>query len=154
MNARTQAHRPVEDGSKILFTAAVHHGARRVIHWSEKHPGERQRYVMLGICIFAPLVLLRSPHAFNIDQVGPGTSHRRWSDSAMKINQHLTPSGFTANLVIKVDYRLIVALHEINLEPFHSPLLSLVKSRLELIVKRLPNHPKNNSHILFLAISH
>ena len=142
MNACTKAHRPFEDSGKIFFIAAVHHRAGRVIHRSKKHPGERECYIVFWVCKFAPLVLLQSPHAFNIHQVWPGTSHYGWSNGAMKINEHLPLRCFTTNFVIEVDYWLIIALHEINFDPFHSPFLRLVESRLQIDRQASSTPPK------------
>ena len=70
----------------------------------------------------------------------------------MKVNQHLALCRCTTNLVIEIDHGLIVALHEINLDPFDAPLLELIQGRFELIVERLPNHPQNYTDVFLLAI--
>ena len=114
MNARSEAHRSFEDGGEVFLQAAVHHRARRIIQRPQQHTREGQRHVVLGIGVFAPLVLLEPAHAFNIHEVGPGSGHRRRSNRAMKINQHVAASSLAANLVIEIHHHLIVSLHEIN----------------------------------------
>src|SRR6267378_2053882 len=72
----------------------------------------------------------------------------------MIVNQHSALAGFTTDLVIKVNHRLIIALHEINLDAFDAPLLKLSEGWLKLIVERLPHYPQNNADILLLAVGH
>ena len=67
MTTRAQAHRPIEDRSKVLFTAAVYHRARRVIHRPEKHSRERYRDVVFRVRVFAPLVLFEPPDTLSAD---------------------------------------------------------------------------------------
>ncbi len=71
----------------------------------------------------------------------------------MKINQHVAPRRLTTHLVVEVHHRLIVTLHEVNLQPFHTPLFSLVEGGFELIVKRLPDHPQDDADIFLFAVS-
>ena len=49
MTTGAQAHRPIEDGGKILFTAAVDHRTRSVIHRTEKHSREWYRDVVFRV---------------------------------------------------------------------------------------------------------
>ena len=55
--------------------------------------------------------------------------------------------------MIKVDDRLIIALHEINFDSLDPPFLKLIERGLKLIVERLPGHPQNDGDILLFAVS-
>src|SRR5207245_9087675 len=58
-----------------------------------------------------------------------------------------------AYFVIVVEQKLVTALHEVNLYSLDAPFRELIERRLELIVERLPDHPKNDSDILLFGIS-
>ena len=54
--------------------------------------------------------------------------------------------------MIEVDQRLIIALHEINLDAFDSPFFKLIERGLELIVERFPYNPQDDANILLSGI--
>src|SRR6185503_9370732 len=62
MTSSAQAHWSLENGREVFLVAAVDHGARRVVHWTNQHSRKRQGDVVLRIRVLAPLRLLQSTH--------------------------------------------------------------------------------------------
>ena len=107
---------------------------------------------MLRRRVFAPLIVLEASDAFSRKQVRPGARHGGRSYCSVKVDEHLSLSRLAADPMIEVNYRLIVALHEINLDPFYTPLLKLIEGGFELVVERLPNHPQNDANPFLAGI--
>src|SRR5207253_5191879 len=116
----------------------IAHGPRSVVHGTKKHPRERKRDVVFRLGVRAPLAPLHSANAFAADHVGPRAGHGDLFLPAVKIDEHLALRGFAAHLIVEIDQLLVVALHEIDLDSFDSPLRVLIERWNQLIVERFP----------------
>src|SRR5467141_4733061 len=144
MAARTQRHRLLVDWSKG-GSSGVPHCSRRVVHGAEEHSCKGKRDVVLWFGVGAPFAPLHPANSFSTDHVGPRAGHGDLFLPTVKIDEHFTFGGFAANFMVEVDQQLIVALHEVDFDSLDAPLSILIESRDQLIVERLPNHPKNDS---------
>ena len=150
--ARAQGHGLAEDGRKGQLRGIAHR-ARSVVHGAQKHSREGKGHVVFRFGIGAPLTPFHPADTFRANQIGPCAGHTRGLLCAVEIHQHLAFCGFAADFVIVIDQELIVALHEINLDAFDTPLFVLIESGDKLIVQRFPNQPQDNSNIFLLPVS-
>ncbi len=100
----------------------------------------------------APLALLQPQHALARDDVRPGAVQARRLVRAVEVYEQLARRGLARHALVEVHHPLVLALHEVDLDPLHAPPSELVERGLHLQVEGLPHDPHDQAHVLLLRV--
>ncbi len=104
--------------------------------------------------VVGPLVVLQPVHALEGEHVRPGAVEPRRLVRAVIVHEQMPRRRLTRDAIVVVHHRLIVALHEVHLDPLHAPALELVEGGLHLRVQRAPGRPEDDPDVLRRAVLH
>ena len=136
-----------------ILPGDVVEAAGRVIHRPRQHAREGQRHVVRGRLARAPLQVLLAHHAFARHQVGIGAPQSVGLEGAVIIDHQVMLRGFLRHRAVPVHHPLVVAIHEVDLDPRDAPLLKQRKGLVHLPVHRCPVRPQPEPHVLRLGIA-
>ncbi len=128
-------------------------GAGSVIHGTGQHAGEGKRGVVHRGDAGRPLGVLLAHHSFAGDQIGIGAAQPIRLEGSVVIDHEMVLGGFLHYPAIPVHHPLIVAVHEVDLDPGDAPLLKQRKGLVHVFVDRGPVRPKPDADILLLGVA-
>jgi len=151
MAACAHAHWLIKHITELLFRC-IDHGSRGIIYRTGHHPDKRQEQIVIGSNNIRPFVPFQSPHTFPGEYIRICPVETSRLISSMKIDKQMMFCSCTGDLPIIIYHPRIVTLHKINFYTFNSPLLKLIKSFFQLIIKSFPYYPQNNTYIFRFGI--
>jgi len=99
-----------------ILACCIAHPALCVIDRAGQHSYVRESNIVGDHVFLAPFGLFQSEDALKIHHVRIGAVESRWLVHAMEINQQLVPGRRFCKAIQHLHYRLVVPVHEVDLE--------------------------------------
>ena len=155
MATRSLTHRFGIDRS-IIFTDRIAHGALCIIHRTGNHTDKRNRHVVKRHIVGTgyPFHIFQTMNAFIVDHVRISTLQTCRFTDTMIIDHHLIFRTSFGSSVEEVDDLLVVAIHKVYLESFHTHIGIMLHHLFHIPVECMVARPEDDSDILGFAIIH
>ena len=136
-----------------IFQVGVVESAGGVIHGTGKHPGEGKCGVVDRSHTGRPLGVLLAHHSFAGHQIRIGAAQPIGLEGSVVIDHEMMLGGLLHHAAIPVHHPLVVAVHEVDLDPGDAPFFKQRKRLVHVFVDRGPMRPQPDADILLLGVA-
>ncbi len=138
-----------------VLARAVAQGARREVDAARLHADEGEGDVVARVVILerAPFHLFHAEDTLEVEDVGVGAVETRWRVDAVQVEHEVVACATVGQPLHHLQCRLVVAVHEVDLESL-DPHLGVVAARLlEVLVHDVEHSPQDDAHMPLVGMA-